>query len=257
LLHNKLKFLFMKQFKFNNVNMLIGVLIITAGVLLFLFKAGVLPQDCKRIIFSWPMILISIGFVGLFSRHKLGFGLLLMLIGGFFLLPRLNIEAFSFVNNNRWAIILIIIGIIVICKAIFQKNHGCCQWQRGAARHGGTVYNEQDTGYIYRDYVFGGSKEYIDIKNFKGGHIKCVCGGIELDLSHAELAEGINTLDIQTVLGGVSMYVPVDWNIEIRQQQVIGSFEDRRPSPQGERDKGKILIINAEMVLGGGEIKSK
>jgi len=251
----------MKPIKFNIVNVLVGALIITAGVLLLLFKAGILSPEYQCVIFSWPMILISIGFISLFSRRKWGCGLLLMLIGGFFLLPKLNIEALAFVNDNRWAVILIIIGIVVLFKAIFGKNNGCCcwetRWETRRVASNRTIHNEQDAGYIYREYVFGGSKEKIDIKNFKGGNISCVFGGMELDLSDAELAEGVNTLDIRTVFGGVSIYAPADWYIEIRQHQVMGSFEDRRPKSRIEINKEKILIINAEMVLGGGEIKCK
>ncbi|MDR0294809.1 MAG: cell wall-active antibiotics response protein [Prevotellaceae bacterium] len=247
----------MKLIKFNNVNVLIGALIIAAGVLLLLFKTGILHPDYQRIIFSWPMILISIGFISLFSRHKWGFSLLLVLIGGFFLLPKLNIEAFGFVNDNRWAIILIIVGIIVIFKSFFEKNRDCCHWETRRTAFNRTIHNKQDTGYVYRECVFGGSKEKIDVKNFKGGKISCVFGEMKLDLSDAELAEGINTLDIRTVFGGVSIYAPADWYIEIRQHQVIGSFEDRRPKSHIEINKEKILIINADMVLGGGEIKYK
>jgi len=251
----------MKPIKFNSVNMLIGVLIIAAGVLLLLFKAGILPPDYQCVIFSWPMILISIGFICLFSRQKWGFGLLLMLIGSFFLLPKLNIEAFAFVNDNRWAIILVIIGVIVVFKSIFGKNKGCChwetRWETKVVTPNRTTFGGQDAGYIHREYVFGGSKEKIDIKNFKGGKISCIFGGMELDLSDAELAERVNTLEVRTVFGGVSIYVPADWYIEIRQQQVMGNFEDKRPKSRIETNNEKTLIINAEMVLGGGEIKCK
>ena len=245
----------MKQFTFNSGKILLGVLIITAGILLFLFQTGVLSPDYKRIIFSWQMLLIGIGLVGLFSWRKLSSSLLIILIGVFFLIPKLEIEAFGFINgSHRWPIIIVIIGIVIIFKAMFRRNEGHTSCR---ARHHRVRYNEQDSGYIYREYVFGGSKEQIDVKNFKGGQISCVFGGMELDLSHAELAEGMNTLDIRTVFGGVSIYVPADWHIEIRQQQVMGSFQDRRPKSYLNADNDKILIINAEMVLGGGEIKCK
>jgi len=259
----------MKHFKFNSGNVVLGTLIITAGILLLLFKAGIISLACRHVIFSWPMILIGIGFVGLFSWHKKWVGPLLMLIGGFFLLPKLNIDGFGFINDNRWAIIFIIIGIIVVFNGIFGHSHHHW-WKYRYESHSGRyqqgddqnsyVYSaekEQKPGYIYREYVFGGSKETINTKNFKGGKISCVFGGIELDLSDAELADGINHLALRTVFGGIVIYMPADWHVEIHQHQVLGQFVDRRPTRGVEMSNDKILIIHTEMVLGGGELKCK
>ncbi|MCL2097210.1 MAG: cell wall-active antibiotics response protein [Bacteroidales bacterium] len=251
----------MKQIKINSSNVLIGMLIITAGILLLLFKAEVLPSACKPVIFSWPMILICIGLVSLCSRDNRDFGLLLMLIGGFFLLPKLNIEGFSFINENRWAIILIIIGVIIVYKALFEKKQ-YFYWKLQSNKdyqHNYSKFksNSNEPGYLYREYVFGGSKESVTTKNFKGGKISCVFGGIELDLSEAELAEGVSHLELHTVFGGIIICVPVDWNIEIQHHDVLGHVEDKRPKRSVEMNKDKILIIHTHVVLGGGEIKCK
>jgi len=85
-----------------------------------------------------------------------------------------------------------------------------------------------------------------------------VFGGVELDLSDCRLAEGVGTLEINSVFGGSVLYVPKDWNIEIRKNQVFGGFEDNRPKNNTEIiDKSKTLIIQASAVFGGGEIKCR
>ena len=94
-------------------------------------------------------------------------------------------------------------------------------------------------------------------KIFKGGEINNVFGGMEFDLSEAQLAEGTNYLELNSVFGGIILYVPVDWKIEIRQTQVFGHFVDNRAKPGFEIDENRALVIEAHAVFGGGEIRSK
>jgi predicted membrane protein len=113
------------------------------------------------------------------------------------------------------------------------------------------------SGYVEYNSVFSGIHEKISVKNFKGGEINCVFGGAELDLSEAQLDEGVHTLEINAVFGGVLLYVPVDWHVELRQDQVFGRFVDKRPKPTFEVDEKKTLILEVTAVFGGGEVKLK
>ncbi|MCL2651895.1 MAG: DUF5668 domain-containing protein [Candidatus Azobacteroides sp.] len=242
-----------------------GLLVIAAGVLLFLFNAGILNPDYKPVVFSWQMLLIAIGFNGLFSRHGWVFSIILMLVGGFFLLNILNVPSLAFITQNVWTILLIFIGIIILIRAIsgrscfhchsekFKKKMSEYHWDNPNewSKHKG------ETGYLNLNYVFSGAKEKLHIDTFRGGEVNCVFGGVELDFYDCQLAEGISTMEINTVFGGSVLYIPMDWNVEIRQNQVFGSFVDHRPKNDLEVDKSKTLIIQASSVFGGGEIKCK
>ena len=257
--------------KRNNIkvsSILCGLLFLAAGVMLFAFNAGFLLPEYKYVVFSWPTLLIAIGFVFLFSRDKWVAGVILVLIGGFFLLPKLNIERLDFITKNGWAIGLLIVGVFVLYRAIFGKHFlhrhpdglwvysSDKKWRHGyRSRSCGTSENE--SGYIDRNCVFSGGKEKMDIKNFKGGEVNSVFGGIELDLSDAQLAEGVHRLELNSVFGGIVLFVPVEWNIEIQQTQVFGNFVDNRPKPGFEVDEKRILIIEANAVFGGGEIRCR
>ena len=238
-----------------------GLLFLAAGVMLFAFNAGLLPMVFKRIVFSWQMFLIALGFVFLFSRNKFIGGVILIFIGGFFLLPKLSFLSFPFVPQSGWALGLIIVGLIVL----FGTVGGNRQWIRVDSekkwRHRRHSYHwnahGKESGYIEMNRVFSGSKERIDFNNFKGGEINSVFGGIELDLSEAQLAEGTNFLELNSVFGGIVLIVPIEWKIELRQTQVFGSFVDNRPKPGFEIDENRVLIIEANAVFGGGEIKCK
>jgi len=184
-----------------------------------------------------------------------------MLIGGFFLLPRLNIEGLEFVSQNAWAIGLIVVGLLVICKTIWSRHYRCFwpknDWHNGCHSHWAKNKSHTEAGYVIRDCVFGNIKETIDVKTFKGGNIDGVFSSIELDLSEAQLAEGVNRLKIDVVFGNIVIYAPVDWNIDIREDSVFGRFVDNRPKPDCAVDVNKVLIISAESVFGGGEIRCK
>ena len=242
-----------------------GLLILAAGVLLFAFNAGFLPVEYKRIVFSWQMLLIALGFISLsFWRKWIG-GMILILIGGFFLLPKLNIEGLEFLTKNVWGIVLIVVGIIVLCKSIWSRHFGLhylFAWSNDSGHAGchsnfGKKSSKSDAEYIIRDSVFGNINEKIDVKNFKGGDIDSVFSTAVIDLSDAQLSEGTNYLKIDTVFGNIVIYAPIDWKIEIREDSVFGGFVDNRPTPDFEVDESKRLIIKADSVFGGGVIRCK
>jgi len=254
----------MKSSKINVSSLVFALLVIAAGVLLFAFNAGLLLPEYKQVVFSWPMLLIAIGFVFFFSRRKWIGGIILMLVGGFFLLPRLQIKGLEFISQNGWAIGLIVVGILVICKTIWAqhlKKHYKRFWPKNEwyqqYSHGAKKNAKTESGFVIRDCVFGNINEKIDVKTFKGGDLDTVFSRIELDLSEAQLSEGVNHLKIDAVFGHIVIYAPIEWNIEIREDSVFGRFVDKRPKPEVAFDENKVLIISADSVFGGGEIICK
>ncbi len=250
-------------------SIILGLLVITCGVLLYLSTAGLLPPFFRKdILFSWPSLLAALGFVCLFSRHRWGLGLLLMLTGGFFLLPKFDIESFGFIRTNHWAILLVIIGLIILLKAFFGRSRHNRRFKRpgegSGARpgptdgHGASLPDDHpESGYIYRDYMFCDTRESIDCNHFKGGHISCLFGKLEIDLGKAALSDEINTLDISCTFSSIAIYAPSDWKIAIRQRQVFGKFEDRRPKQEDEAGNKKLLIINTNILFGQCELKCR
>jgi len=246
-------------------SIIFGLLFLAAGALLFAFNSGILLPEYKSIFFSWQMAVIALGFAFLFSRDKWVAGIILMLVGGFFIMPKLEPVGLVFLSNNYWAIGLVIVGIVILCSAV---------WGRSFRQHNPKIFytdtrrerrhhshdwncNHDEAGFIDRNNVFGGSKEKIDFTSFKGGEINTVFGGIELDLSDSKLAEGVHRLELNSVFGGMVLFVPADWNIEMRTTHVFGDFVDNRPKPAFEVDEKRTLIIEANAVFGGGEIRCK
>ncbi len=247
----------------------VGFLLIAAGVLLSLFDKEVLLPEYRPIVFSWQSAIIILGLFFLFSSYirKRIVGIGLIVVGAVLLAQKMQIDSWGIISfKSFWPSFLIGGGCAFLFVTIFnQKNKKTLRKPGEKGNESQHVYSgrwekshtKNDMGYINRNYVFGGSNEKIDFRSFKGGEINCIFGGMELDLTDAALSEGINTLEINAVFGGIVIIAPVEWKIEINQSQVFGNFIDHRPKPGFEVEENRILQINVSCVFGGGEIKAK
>lgn len=226
-----------------NNRAVIGVVLVLVGIFLVMRNTGVIPDFIDHIIFSWPMLLVTIGLViTIGSSGGKTSGVIVMAVGAFFLIPHIFRETFDV--NMFWPTIFIIIGVIFI----FSKRKG---WN--------SVSTSAPVGDDYIDYVhvFSGGERQIVSENFRGGRITAVFGGSEIDLTKAKLAPGVSELELACVFGGTTIIVPSDWNIKIDVVPVLGGFTDSRKLNHGSMiDTSKQLIIKGAVIFGGGEIKS-
>jgi predicted membrane protein len=226
-----------------NNKLIIGVLLVLIGIALVIRNSGIFPDFIDDVIFSWPMLLVTIGFIMTLGSNEKTAGIIVMSVGGFFLIPLLFRETFH-VYNLFWPSIFIIVGIIFIVT----KRRG---WH--SIKSSGTVMDN------YIDYVniFSGSERQIVSDNFKGGKITAIFGGSEIDLTKSKLAPGISELEIACVFGGTTIIVPDDWYVTIDVTPILGGFGDSRKLFPGRTiDPAKQLVIKGAVVFGGGEVKS-
>jgi predicted membrane protein len=222
---------------------IIGVILVLVGLFLVMRNTGIFPDFIDHIVFSWPMLLVAIGLVMTLGASEKTSGVIVMAVGGFFLIPMIFRETFH-AYNMFWPSIFIIIGVIFIVT----KRRG---WN--------SVSSKGIVGDDYVDYVnvFSGGERQIVSENFRGGKISAVFGGMELDLTKAKLAPGRNELEIACVFGGATLIVPDDWNISVEVTPVLGGFNDSRKLIPGRTvDTTRQLVIKGAVVFGGGEIKS-
>jgi predicted membrane protein len=230
----------LRQKNWKNKTVAFGVLVMAAGLALLLRNLGILDRSVSRIIFSWEMLVIVIGFVNTFGHSKI-WGFLLMLVGGVFLLSRIYGLPLSF-----WQVALpslvILVGVALLLSSLnfFSKRR---------------VLKVSDSDDVIEDVaVFAGSERSIHSESFKGGKILAIFGGSKLNMSKVVLAPGINELEIVCVFGGVSLIVPHDWNIKVEVFNIFGGYEDKRSVSLV--DMNKTLVIKGVTVFGGGEVKS-
>ena len=222
---------------------IIGVILVLAGLFLILKNTGIFPDFIDNVIFSWQMLLVVIGVVMTLSSIEKTAGIIVMAVGGFFMIPLLFRETFH-IYNMFWPAIFIIVGILFISS----RKRNC----PGSLTKGTTVDD-------YVDYIniFSGGDRQIVSQNFRGGKITAIFGGIQLDLTKAKLAPGRNEIEIACVFGGATIIVPETWFVTIEVTPVLGGFSDsRKLSPGITVDPASQLVIRGAVVFGGGEIKS-
>jgi predicted membrane protein len=225
-----------------NNRAIIGVILVLVGMFLVIRNTGFFPDFIDDVIFSWPMLLVTIGVVMSLGSTEKTAGVIVMAVGGFFMIPLIFRETFH-MYNMFWPSIFIIIGIIFIVTK----------------RKGWNSVSKSIAGDDYVDYVnvFSGGERQVVSDNFKGGKISTVFGGIELDLTKAKLAPGRNELELACVFGGAEIIVPDTWYVTIEVTPVLGGFSDsRKLSPGRTVDTTSQLVIKGAVVFGGGEIKS-
>jgi predicted membrane protein len=189
------------------------------------------------------MLLITIGLVMTLGNSDRTAGLIIMAVGGFFMIPLVFRESFH-MYNMFWPSIFIIIGIIFITTK--RRSWSSIQ-SKGMA--GDDI--------IDHVYVFSGGERQVTSQNFKGGKLSAVFGGMEIDLTQAKLAPGRNELEIACVFGGATLIVPDTWWVTIEVTPVLGGFSDsRKLNPGRIVDQNSQLVIKGAVVFGGGEIKS-
>jgi|SRR5574344_1002579 predicted membrane protein len=234
----------------------VGIILVALGCIIFLYNAGVIPWGIKHLLISWQMLLILLGIFSLASENKIA-GIVLILIGGFFIIPRLNGIFPNFIlfgpsfTRNFWPLLIVVTGILIIASS--RKEHN---WFISTGGKVDGYSSENKDGSVNYSFVFGGTEQVFPEPVFKGGSIKTVFGGMTLDLRRSSLPEdGPVYLKIETTFGGVTIIVPEQWSVEIHQNSFMGGFADRRYTRPSYINNKQKLIIDAKCTFGGGDIK--
>lgn len=257
-----------RNFSSTNNDLTAGLVILIIGGVLLLKAIGFWFPSW---VFSWPMILIVIGVV-ISAKHNFqsGFGLGLLLVGGFFLIKR-NFGFPFEVEPYLIPVGLIIFGLYLILKRSRDKElfnqdffrNFPKETEKQEIKDQQGSHSAASQNYIYNDAgdvisaqaLFTGIQKRVLSKNFKGGKASAIFGGTEIDLSQADLAPGA-MLNVEVAFGGVKLVVPPHWDLQINVTNMFAGVEDKRMYPQTSPDPTKVLKIYGSVIFGGLEIKS-
>jgi predicted membrane protein len=187
-------------------------------------------------------------------------------------------------KEARWAIALIIIGILALLDGLgainlwgsfwrlwpivlivwgvsLLRKRGKCTAHGGRRMFGDTV-EISDSPYVKHSSAFGDISIKIRTEDFSGGSASTVFGTISIDLSEVRRIVGYGQLDLHTVFGDISVRVPAGMPVEVRSSGVFGelkapeggSFEGKCYRSPGEGgDEGR-LVIDCSQVFGDIEV---
>ena len=228
-----------------------GIFILLIGVVALLRTT---VEGFPDWVFSWQMLLIAFGvFIGLRHNFRGGAWLVLLLVGGIFLMRDIYPQ-FSF--NRIWPVVLIVLGLFIILRPRRKWK-----WD-GTKKTEGTSdsFFSEDVDYTKDDFVdstsiFGGAKKIIISKNFKGGDLVNIFGGTELDLSQADFT-GTAVIELTTIFGGTKLLIPSNWSLKSEAVTIFGGIEDKRRIQASTEVPEKTLLIRGTVIFGGIDIKS-
>jgi predicted membrane protein len=230
-----------------------GIVLVTAGVLWLMQKAGVWFPVWM---FSGHMFIAVLGLY-IWARHafRRPAGLIVMSLGILLLMgdiiPDLSLGKFI------WPILIIVGGIwMMLSPGHGGRRFSQSRWaQKKNGNFEGTDFlNEED--YLNSTSIFAGVKKRFFSKDFKGGKVVCIFGGTDVDLGHAEI-QGPITIEIAQVFGGTKLILPPHWEVRSEIVAIAGGVEDKRYQAVGrEEDVNKVLILRGTVIFGGIDIKS-
>jgi len=230
--------------------MVIAVLIIGAGVLLFLDNLGIF--HIYNIWRLWPVVVIGVGFSKLFESRGAGglvWGLVVIAVGTAFLVDSLGIWHISW--GLIWPLGLVGLGISMLLNAMDRK--------RDSPRMPPWANSGTSTSDTLREWVtFGGIKRRVSSQDFQGGEMIAVFGGIEVDLREANMLPGKEVVvDANATFGGIELRVPYSWQVVMRGMGIFGGYEDKTVPPR--REEGVTpprLLVTGYAVFGGVSIEN-
>lgn len=232
-----------------------ALILIIAGVLLFLDNLGILP--IQHVQAYWPLAIVFWGAFMIERRHDITTVIwvgTLMVFG--VLLTLGNLGILHVTAGIIWSLSLIAAGaLMLVGRCSWPKP----DWTRRTFAAGSSTRDSYFGTRVEQSFVFSGTRRRVETQNFEGGKIDAVFGGVELDLTGAAIAPPNRRVFLETnaVFGGIEIAVPRTWRIEKAGSAVFGGFDDKTfpPRPEPGFDP-PTLVIKGAAVFGGIVIKN-
>ena len=225
----------------NLKNIMWGLVLITIGTIL---GTNILKITNIDIFFDgwWTLLIIVPTFIGLCTERDKKTNLIFLIIGILLLLAARDILDFKILIKMILPIILIIIGLYMIFRNMFNKKMN----QQIKKLNNKLSSNER--------YVSTFSEQNISLDDeiFKGTNLNATFGGIKLDLRKAIIKEDV-VINVSATFGGIDIYIPDNVKIKIKSNSIFGGVSNRKKDDKNESKH--TIYINASCVFGGVEIK--
>ncbi len=222
-------------------NIIWGIILVATGVLIAL---SVLDIISINLMFKgwWTLFIIVPCGVGLITeRSKIG-NLIGLAIGVALLLAARGIISYGMIWKLTIPAAIVIIGIVMICKAIGGKD------RREAER------KLKENKLPLQEYCAAFSGVEADYSNqvFTGASLTAVFGGVELDLRNAIINEDV-VIKVSCVFGGVDVLLPDDVNLKVSSSCIFGGVSDKKKL-RNKSDRPTVYVC-AGCVFGGCDIE--
>jgi hypothetical protein len=149
-----------------------------------------------------------------------------------------NLGFIAFDIWDLWPIVLVILGLSLIAKPFRRRQ-----------------ISIDDAGGVFDvTAILGGVTRRISAEDFQGGDAMAFLGGCEIDLRDSSSMGGSAEIHCIAFWGGVEIRVPQDWEVQVRGTAILGAFEDKTRTAEG--DGRKVLVVSGLAMMGSVEISN-
>lgn len=216
----------------NRPGVFLPVLIMAVGTVFLLDNLDLVESG--QVLRFWPILLIGFGVKHLFQardRAAAVNGAVLAGAGGLLLLNSLDVLTVSI--WRLWPLFLIVFGFLMLVRG------------RSAASPAAEAADSVSTlGFL------GGVQRRVRSANFSGGTVTAFMGGVELDLTEADIAGDAAVVRAFAMWGGIEIRVPETWALEIRVLPIMGGVEDKTRAASAA-EPTKRLIVDGTVLMAG------
>ncbi len=220
----------MKETSLSRLSAGVGIIVIGVAALL-----GALDVINFSDIFQtyWPLLLIAAGVVIWLENPKQSYlwAIAIIVLGVTAQLNTLDVTDINF-WQLFWPVILIVVGWSILS-------------QRSSRISPDATTNISA--------LLSGTETKSNAKDYNGGKISAILGGVELDLSRASIKKEA-TIEVFALMGGIELRVPDDWEVRTSLMPILGGAENKTTT--SSNSKAPVLNIVGTVVLGGIEIKN-
>ncbi|HET9784223.1 MAG TPA: DUF5668 domain-containing protein, partial [Terriglobales bacterium] len=166
--------------------------------------------------YFWPVVIIIFGLSvlsGRRGRNHVAVGVVALAVGATMLCDRLGYWNFDI--GRLWPVILILIGVSLLFRPYDSRRR---RYRRDGydpppAAATVTTPGAGDSTDTFLDAVavLGGYNRRITSQKFTGGRITAFLGGLQVDLTQADIARTEAVVEITAFLGGAELRVPRGW----------------------------------------------
>ena len=215
---------------------LIGVIVVTVGVLLLLGNLGI--GDFSPWEYA-PSILIVLGLWALIRSGFRGSAGPWVLIGvGVAIQLSVLDEVPDVIRGATWPVLIIGAGVfLILTRTSFGGGEP-------GARHSGSGLNDVAVFNSVNDDVVG---------PFTGLQTTTLFGGADYDLREAHVERPPAVIDVTCVFGGVELRILEDWSIHNDVLALFGGVDDKRRDPSA--DSEATVSLRGTVLFGGLTIK--
>ncbi len=174
-------------------------------------------------------------------------------------------EALGIENLTPWPVLAAAFFGTIGLSMIFKKKKKNDNWTEHAGVHvvwdneNGTINGEkksheemsQDDTTFSSEVVFSTGVRYITCQNLQRGKIENVFSSSCIYFDNAQLYEGHAIIKVESVFGKTTLYIPKEWNVDLRTTKVFGSANEKG---RYTGTSGNCLEIVGEIVFGNLEI---